>query len=104
MGTAVTSAHGCQSGLGPVRGTRDRHSARMVRPWRWAKTGPECQAGGQCSSVGPMAKQGCGELETGPAMVSLEQGVTLEPWDGYEMGSWAIAGQGDSWLLVTSGP
>ena len=73
----------------------------------WARTWARRWA--RLSRAHGWAGQGCGELETGPAVVSLGQGLVVL---GADMGSWATgrvggaAGteQGQSELLKPSGP
>ncbi|KAK4831651.1 hypothetical protein QYF61_018618 [Mycteria americana] len=91
MGQPQPRAPGTSLGMGPG------WAKAWACGWAWL-SGTHGQAG-----------QGCGELQAGPAAASLGQGLVAP---GAEMGPWAVgrwwslrgAGQGQSGLLVPSGP
>lgn len=63
------------SGSGLERGTMVRHGWGELWGWGWAETETEHQPMARTSLMGPVAGQGCGDLDTGPAAASLEQGL-----------------------------
>ena len=72
-----------QEGAGQA-GDHDQ-AIRQICGDGWAKVQLGRGPAGVPGSAGPMARQGCGELETGPAVASLRQGLTAPR--GAEMGS-----------------